>query len=65
VPLARYNTPADVLRDPHEQARGLFQPVETGAGVLAMLVSPFQFDGGPLALRGGPPALGEPARAAA
>ena len=46
VPLAKYNTPAEVLRDPHEKVRGLFQPVEVpGAGVLDMLVSPVQFDG--------------------
>ena len=48
VPLAKYNTPAEVLRDPHERVRGLFQPVEVpGAGVLDMLVSPVQFDVGP------------------
>ncbi|MET0179827.1 MAG: CoA transferase [Novosphingobium sp.] len=66
VPLAKYYTPAEVVRDPHEAVRGLFQPVEVeGAGVLAMLVSPFQFGGGPLPLRSGPPALGEMNRAAA
>ncbi|MDR2856618.1 MAG: CoA transferase [Novosphingobium sp.] len=59
VPLAKYYTPAEVVRDPHEKVRGLFQPVETGAGVFDMLVSPFQFDGAPLHLRSGPPALGE------
>jgi crotonobetainyl-CoA:carnitine CoA-transferase CaiB-like acyl-CoA transferase len=59
VPLAKYYTPAEVLRDPHERARGLFQPVETGAGLLDMLVSPFQFGGSPLTLRSGPPELGE------
>ena len=59
VPLAKYYTPAEVVRDPHEKARGLFQPVETGAGVFDMLTSPFQFDGTPLPLRGGPPVLGE------
>lgn len=59
VPLAKYYTPAEVVRDPHEKVRGLFQPVETGAGVFDMLVSPLQFDGAPLALRGGPPALGD------
>jgi crotonobetainyl-CoA:carnitine CoA-transferase CaiB-like acyl-CoA transferase len=59
VPLAKYYTPAEVMRDPHERVRGLFQPVETGAGVFDMLVSPFQFDGAPLALRAGPPELGE------
>ncbi len=58
VPLARYNTPADVLRDPHERTRGLFAPVAIpGAGVLDMLVSPFHFDGAPLTLAGGPPVL--------
>jgi crotonobetainyl-CoA:carnitine CoA-transferase CaiB-like acyl-CoA transferase len=59
VPLAKYYIPAEVVRDPHEKVRGLFQPVETGAGVFDMLVSPFQFDGAPLTLRSGPPALGE------
>jgi crotonobetainyl-CoA:carnitine CoA-transferase CaiB-like acyl-CoA transferase len=57
VPLAKYYTPAEVVRDPHEAARGLFQPVEiAGAGLLDMLVSPFHFDGAPLVLAGGPPA---------
>lgn len=59
VPLAKYYTPSEVIRDPHESARGLFQPVETGAGVFDMLVSPFQFDGAPLQLSAGPPELGE------
>lgn len=58
VPIARYYTPAEVVRDPHEKVRGLFQPVPVqGAGMIDMLVSPFHFDGAPLALRGGPPAL--------
>ncbi|HTH28745.1 MAG TPA: CoA transferase [Sphingobium sp.] len=66
VPLAKYYTPAEVVRDPHEKVRGLFQPVAVdGAGVLDLLVSPFHFDGAPLRLRGGPPALGEYGRAAA
>lgn len=65
VPLAKYYTPAEVVVDPHEKVRGLFQPVEVpGAGLLDMLVSPFHFDGAPLALRAGPPALGQPARIA-
>jgi len=60
VPLAKYYTPAEVVRDPHEEVRGLFQKVAVdGAGMLEMLVSPFHFDGAPLTLRGGPPALGE------
>ena len=66
VPLARYKTPAEILRDPQERHRGLFQPVEVeGAGMLDMLVSPFHFGGEALALHGGPPALGEHGRAAA
>jgi crotonobetainyl-CoA:carnitine CoA-transferase CaiB-like acyl-CoA transferase len=65
VPLAKYYTPAEVVRDPHEAARGLFQPVAIdGAGVLEMLVS-FQFGGEPLRLRAGPPLLGEMNRARA
>ncbi|MET0364829.1 MAG: CoA transferase [Sphingobium sp.] len=64
VPLAKYYTPAEVVRDPHEGVRSLFQPVEVaGAGMLDMLVSPFHFDGAPLALRHGPPALGDYRRA--
>lgn len=60
LPMARYNAPRDVLDDPHEAARGLFQPVEIpGIGVLDALVSPFHFDGAPLELRAGPPRLGE------
>lgn len=60
VPLAKYYTPAEVVRDPHEKVRGLFQPVEVdGAGLLDMLVSPFHFDSAPLTLRSGPPELGE------
>ena len=64
VPLAKYYTPAEVLGDPHERVRGLFQSVKVdGAGLLDVLVSPFHFDGAPLPLRSGPPALGEYARA--
>ena len=63
VPIAKYYAPAEVVSDPHEKARGLFQPVDTGAGVLDMLTSPFQFGGGPLPLPGGPPELGEYGRA--
>jgi len=60
VPLAKYNTPAEVLHDPHERERGLFAPVAIdGAGTLDMLVAPFQFGGAPLTLRGGPPSLGD------
>ncbi|MGE3691035.1 MAG: CoA transferase [Novosphingobium sp.] len=58
VPLAKYYTPSEVVHDPHEKFRGLFQPVDIdGAGLLDMLVSPFHFDGAPLELRAGPPTL--------
>jgi len=62
VPIGKYYSPAEVLGDPHEKFRGLFQPVDVdGANgqsrVLEMLVSPFHFDGAPLELRGGPPEL--------
>ncbi|MBU6266665.1 MAG: CoA transferase [Sphingomonadales bacterium] len=60
VPLAKYYSADEVLRDPHEAVRGLFQPVDVaGAGTLPMLVSPLHIDGAPLHLRGGPPALGD------
>ncbi|WP_310534118.1 CoA transferase [Novosphingobium sp.] len=57
VPLARYYTPAEVLADPHEAHRGLFQTVAVpGAGDLPVIVAPYHFDGTPLVLAGGPPA---------
>ena len=59
VPLARYKSPAAILADPQERHRGLFQSVPVGdAGVHDVLVSPFHFNAAPLALKGGPPALG-------
>ncbi|GGC02430.1 CoA transferase [Novosphingobium endophyticum] len=58
VPLARYKTPAEILRDPQERHRGLFQPINVdGVGLVDALVSPFHFNEAPLTLRGGPPAL--------
>jgi crotonobetainyl-CoA:carnitine CoA-transferase CaiB-like acyl-CoA transferase len=66
VPLAKYYSASEVVNDPHERVRGLFQLVSVdGAGLLPMLVSPFHFNGAPLQLRGGPPALGEMVRAEA
>ncbi|WP_395397481.1 CoA transferase [Novosphingobium sp. BL-8A] len=60
VPIGRYKTPAEILRDPQEHHRGLFQPVAIpGSGLVDMLVSPVHVDGAPLSLRGGPPELGE------
>lgn len=58
VPLARYKTPTEILRDPQERHRRLFQSVEIeSAGEVNLLVSPFHFDGAPLTLAGGPPPL--------
>lgn len=66
VPLGRYKSPAEILRDPQERHRGLFQPVAIeGAGTVGVLVSPFHFDGAPLELAGGPPPLCTAAPAAA
>ena len=60
VPMAKYNSPADVVADPHERARELFQSVSLpGFGDCDMLVSPFHFANKPLTLRAGPPACGE------
>ncbi|WP_234683227.1 CaiB/BaiF CoA transferase family protein [Bradyrhizobium monzae] len=60
VPMAKYARPAEVLSDPHEAARHLFQPVEIpGAGRLPVLSTPFHLDGTALPLRAGPPRLGE------
>lgn len=59
VPLAKYFTPLEVLRDPHERARGLFAKVAVGGVELDMLTAPFRFGDAPLPLRGGPPRLGE------
>lgn len=58
VPLARYKTPAQILADPQERHRGVFQKLSVGdAGEIDVLVSPFHFDAAPLTLAGGPPAL--------
>lgn len=58
VPLARYKTPHDILSDPQERHRGLFQAVPVpGSGTLDVLVSPFHIDGQALHLRRGPPPL--------
>ncbi|MFC0205780.1 CoA transferase [Novosphingobium soli] len=60
VPLARYKTPAQILADPQERHRGVFQKVRAGdAGEVEVLVSPFHFDAAPLVLAGGPPALAD------
>ena len=60
VPMAKYSSPAEVMSDPHEHARGLFEAVDVvGAGRLPVLAAPFHVDGAPLPLRSGPPRLGQ------
>jgi crotonobetainyl-CoA:carnitine CoA-transferase CaiB-like acyl-CoA transferase len=60
VPMAPYNTPAEVMADPQEIFRGLFQPVEIpGVGKVNTLASPFHFDAAPMQLKDGPPRLGQ------
>ena len=59
VPMARYNTPADILAGPHEAARGLFTPLDlAGLSALPVLTAPMRFGAAPLPLRRGPPDLG-------
>jgi crotonobetainyl-CoA:carnitine CoA-transferase CaiB-like acyl-CoA transferase len=62
VPLARYKTPEEILDGAQERHRDLFQPVVLDGPMIDMLVSPFHFGGEALALRGGPPALGQTVR---
>ena len=60
VPMAPYNTPADVLSGPHETARGLFGEMHVdGVGMLPVQTAPFRFGAEPLQVAGGPPRLGE------
>ena len=64
VPVAKYRSPAEVLRGEHEAARELFSPVITAGGqTAAVLTAPFQFRCSPLRLARGVPALGELAAA--
>lgn len=60
VPMAKYSSPAEVLAGAHEGARGLFQTVDApGFGPCPTLVAPYHIAGAPLALRDGPPRLGQ------
>lgn len=60
VPMAKYNSPAEVLAGKHERARELFQEVDVpGAGRWPILAAPFHLDGAPLTLKAGPPQPGE------
>lgn len=59
VPVAPYNTPVDVLEDPHEKERGLFDMIDLSSlGPTAMLTAPFRFEAMPVSIQAGPPELG-------
>lgn len=49
VPMARYNTPEQILAGPHENARGLFSTLDLSPGRSCRIQSaPFRFDEKPL-----------------
>lgn len=52
VPMARYNSPAQVLAGEQETARGIFQPIETEAGPVQVQSLPFRFGPDALPVRG-------------
>lgn len=59
VPVARYNSPHDVLQHPHERERGLFEPINIPQfGTTEMLIAPFKLSETPPQLRAGPPEPG-------
>ncbi len=59
VPMGRYNTPAEILAGPHENARGVFAPIEMpGLGQVPVFTAPMRFGPDALPLQGGPPDLG-------
>lgn len=59
VPMARYNTPEQIVSGAHETARGLFAAVEVpGFGALPIQAAPFRFGPDSLPVRGSAPAAG-------
>lgn len=58
VPMARYNTPAQVLGGVQETARGIFQTVETPGGPVRVQSLPFRFGPEALPVEGTLPAPG-------
>lgn len=59
VPMARYNTPGQIVSGAHETARGLFAAVEVpGFGALPIQVAPFRFGPDSLPIRGSAPVAG-------
>lgn len=45
LPCARYQTPGEVLRNAHLEARGTFAPMVDAVGSFVVLNPPFRFDG--------------------
>lgn len=59
VPMARYNTPAQVVSGKHEQARGIFAGLDVGGlENLPLQTAPFRFGNDPLPVSGTVPELG-------
>lgn len=59
VPMARYNTPQQILEGVHENARGNFQDVETmNDGVIKVQSAPFRFESAPLGIAAAAPIAG-------
>lgn len=52
VPMARYNTPAQVLEGKQETARGIFQKIETTDGPVKVQSLPFRFGAEALSIEG-------------
>ena len=63
VPVARYNSPREVLQDPHVRERRLFEPIDIPQfGTTEMLVAPYKLSETPPDLSAGPPELGSSGR---
>ena len=59
VPCAAYSEPGDALTNEHLLARGLFAPVEDGAGQFTGVNAPWQMSGSATRLGAAVPALGQ------
>lgn len=59
VPCTRYASIAEVLADPHFQARGSFAPVDDGSGPFLVQSLPYQMSGASTQVSPRVPALGE------
>ena len=60
VPMAKYNSPSEVLAEPQSRSRRLFSQVEIDSlGDCDLLSAPFQFDGAALDIQSGAPRLGQ------